>query len=421
MSTTIIRHYIAVLVIILLPMVAVATPATLSVEDFTIEAGETKEMLIDLNNPDTQVTLVQFDLRLPTGLSIAVEDDEFVIDIAGRTTWQKHSLQANAVGEITRFLLASNSNKVISGTSGAIISVMLTASNSFNGGDIKLEEQLIVDPDAGETYPSDYTYSIAGPSIIDSPATLSVEDFSIEAGETKEMLIDLNNPNTQVTLVQFDLSLPTGLSIAVQDDELAIDIAGRTTWQKHSLQANAVGEITRFLLASNSNKVISGTSGAIISIILKAANTFNGGDIKLEEQLIVAPDASETYPDDYTYTIGGAIAGKCATPTITMNNGTLTFTCETAGAVCHYEITRAGEGNTVMLSSTSDYIVSVYAAKAGYEDSDIASATVTLKQGDVNADGVVSITDAVGVVNIILNGEASAPAMDAVETDQEPE
>ena len=403
MNITIIRHYIAVLTMTLLPMVAVATPVTLSIENFTIEAGETKEMLIDLDNPDTQVTLVQFDLRLPTGLSIVVQDDEYAIDIAGRTTWQKHSLQANAVGDVTRFLLASNSNKVISGTSGAIISIMLTASNSFNGGDIKLEEQLIVDPNAGETTPADYTYTIAGSSIIGTSATLTIEEFTIAAGETKEMLIDLNNPDTQVTLVQFDLRLPTGLSIVVQEDEFAIDIAGRTTWQKHSLQANVVGDVTRFLLASNSNKVISGTNGAIISIMLTASNSFNGGDIKLKDQLIVAPDASETYPADYTYTISGASGEKCATPTITKNNGLLSFSCETAGAVCHYEITRVGEGNTVSLSSTSDYVVSVYAAKAGYENSDVATTTITMKQGDVNADGVVTISDAVGVVNIIQN------------------
>ena len=113
---------------------------------------------------------------------------------------------------------------------------------------------------------------------------------------------------------------------------------------------------------------------------------------------------------------------KCATPTITNNNGTLTFACETTGAVCHYEITRAGEGNSITLSSTSDYVVSVYATKAGYLDSDVATTTITIKQGDVNTDGVVSITDAVSVVNIILNnGGASAPALsEPEETGQAP-
>ncbi len=140
-------------------------PAILSIEDFSISAGETKEMLIDLNNPDTEATLVQFDLRLPTGLSIAMENGEPIVDIAGRTTWRKHSLQANDLGGVTRFLLASNSNAVITGTSGAIISIMLMAGSNFNGGAITLEEQLIVAPDASETYPDDYTYSIVAGSV----------------------------------------------------------------------------------------------------------------------------------------------------------------------------------------------------------------------------------------------------------------
>ena len=124
----------------------------------------------------------------------------------------------------------------------------------------------------------------------------------------------------------------------------------------------------------------------------------------LEGQLIVTPTEEATHPDDYTYHIAGASGEKCATPTITNNNCTLSFACETAGAVCHYEITRAGEGNTVQLSSTADYVVSVWATKAGYLDSDVATTTITMKRGDVNADGVVSITDAVSVVNIINSG-----------------
>ena len=249
-----------------------------------------------------------------------------------------------------------------------------------------------------------------------TPATLSIEDFTISAGETKTMLVDLNNPDTQVTLVQFDLRLPTGLSIAVEDEELAVDIAGRTTWKKHSLSTSEVNGTTRFLLASQSNAVLTGTSGAIISITLTAASTFNGGDIKLEGQLIVTPTEEATEPADYTYHLEGVSGEKCAPPTITRNNGQLTFSCETEGAVCHYEITRSGEGNTVTLSSTADYVVSVWATKAGYQNSDVATTTITLKQGDVNVDGVVSISDAVSVVNIILNnggGANAAPKMEA--------
>ena len=52
------------------------------------------------------------------------------------------------------------------------------------------------------------------------------------------------------------------------------------------------------------------------------------------------------------------------------------------------------------------YKVSVYASAEGYENSDVATTTIQLNsngiRGDVNQDGVVNITDAVEVVNIIL-------------------
>ena len=159
------RLFVAIVTMLLLPVMAAATPATLSIEEFTISAGETKEMIIDLNNPSDQITLVQFDLRLPAGLSIAKEGADYVIDIVGRTSWRKHSLDANTLSDdVTRFLLSSNTNAVISGTSGALISITLTASSTFNGGIIKLENQLLVTPSAVETKPADYSYTIQGSS-----------------------------------------------------------------------------------------------------------------------------------------------------------------------------------------------------------------------------------------------------------------
>ena len=53
-----------------------------------------------------------------------------------------------------------------------------------------------------------------------------------------------------------------------------------------------------------------------------------------------------------------------------------------------------------------NYYVSVYATKSGYEDSDVTTKTfipVKAIKGDVDSDGEITISDAVGVVNIILN------------------
>ena len=72
---------------------------------------------------------------------------------------------------------------------------------------------------------------------------------------------------------------------------------------------------------------------------------------------------------------------------------------------------KSGKGNNVAVSTVyTVYTVSVYATKAGMANSEVATANITVKglpsggtllKGDVNEDGVVSITDAVTIVNII--------------------
>lgn len=63
----------------------------------------------------------------------------------------------------------------------------------------------------------------------------------------------------------------------------------------------------------------------------------------------------------------------------------------------------------MQFQGTTTAHISVFASKDGYTDSDAITADVDLNvgaKGDVNQDGVVSITDAVSVVNIILSNGA---------------
>jgi len=293
---------------------AVNQQATLSIEEsFDIKAGETKEMTINLTNPNDELTLVQFDLQLPTGLSIAETNGDLDFDMGSRTTWRKHTLDANKVGSNAyRFLLYSSSNTLISGTEGGIIKVTLTADESFTGGTIALDNILLVSPDQEEIKPERYTYTIGtdptpGPTPEPTPDStpLTIEDFAITAGTEATMTIDLTNPNDELTLVQFDLQLPTGLSIAETNGELDIDMGNRTNWRKHTLDANKLGDsLYRFLLYSSSNTLISGTEGGIIQMTLAADESFNGGTIVLDNILLVSPDQKEIKPERYTYTFG---------------------------------------------------------------------------------------------------------------------
>ena len=99
---------------------------------------------------------------------------------------------------------------------------------------------------------------------------------------------------------------------------------------------------------------------------------------------------------------------KCATPSISLVGGKLHFECATEGVQYHYVFTlpesEKGTGNDVTVTATTTYVVKVYASKAGYADSEIATANINVAglKGDVNDDGVVDIADAVKIVNFVV-------------------
>ena len=99
---------------------------------------------------------------------------------------------------------------------------------------------------------------------------------------------------------------------------------------------------------------------------------------------------------------------KCATPTISYVKGKLTFDCETENVEFVSEITSSDfnkhYGSEVSLTCT--YLVSVYATKAGYEDSEVATKEISVEgggglKGDVNGDGEVGIGDIISITNIM--------------------
>lgn len=99
---------------------------------------------------------------------------------------------------------------------------------------------------------------------------------------------------------------------------------------------------------------------------------------------------------------------QCATPNITYDNGEITFSCETEGVefiadVTTKDVKRYCEDK---ITISNIYQISVYATKAGYDNSD----TVTMellgtggKLGDLNGDGKVNVADHVKLTEIIMS------------------
>lgn len=164
---------VGILASVLLMPFCVSAASLLNVAPIEISAGDSGELTISLEN-DKEITLVQFDLKLPAGLSIPVNNrDRYMASFTDRTTLEDHSLNVSAVEGGYRFLLASMTNTVIEGCSGPLIKVSLAADASFAGGTITIDHIILVSPDETAVSPDAVSVDVISPMSVSEPKAQS--------------------------------------------------------------------------------------------------------------------------------------------------------------------------------------------------------------------------------------------------------
>ena len=108
---------------------------------------------------------------------------------------------------------------------------------------------------------------------------------------------------------------------------------------------------------------------------------------------------------------------KCEKPAISYQNGKLTFRSGTDGATCVSSITDADMGtfttNEVQLSVT--YNISVYATKAGYEDSETVIATLCWIDQEPKTEGITNDVASVKANAVLIQSEAGVLSVQGVD------
>ena len=138
---------------------------------------------------------------------------------------------------------------------------------------------------------------------------LTVKDVVIPQDGTAAVEIELNNTD-KITALQFDLTLPEGLSVATNDrGRLAFAKTERTTEHSLYMQDNEQGEY-RVLLYSTNLDLITGSSGAFMTLTLQAApdmveqgTSFKDFSGKLTGILLTQTDENRLILDDVSFTI----------------------------------------------------------------------------------------------------------------------
>ena len=126
---------------------------TVNVDDVTIKAGETKLVSINLNNSQTNIVSFQMDLTLPDGITL----NKAGCSLGSRITDndQELTIGKQPDGSI-RLTSTSFALKPMSGTSGEIIKLSLTAASNAKGGTASIKN-VILATSSSETLTSDNT------------------------------------------------------------------------------------------------------------------------------------------------------------------------------------------------------------------------------------------------------------------------
>lgn len=129
----------------------------ISVPDVTIEPGQSATVAISLNNTEANLVSFQMDLTLPAGISI----NKNGCSLSSRFTDEDQELTIGKQGtNVYRLTSTSFALIPITGTSGEIITLTLTASDNSEGGTATLSNIRFVTSESGKVLVSDASFSI---------------------------------------------------------------------------------------------------------------------------------------------------------------------------------------------------------------------------------------------------------------------
>lgn len=135
--------------------------------------------------------------------------------------------------------------------------------------------------------------------------SLSIADFTIGAGDSKTVTINLSQGEQAIYGVQTDITLSEGLSL---DGVAAVEgVASDAKIESQTLASGA----TRVMVYSEQRAAFSATATEVISLTVTAAKSFEAGTISLSNSFVTvsAAGAEQTVADATTQVSLGAVAG----------------------------------------------------------------------------------------------------------------
>ena len=406
-----------------IPETPLPTDNKMNVRGVEVAPGESVSLCIELDNEATNLMGWQCDILLPEGLSLELKPNgKPAATLGDRFATTGHTISSSRLANgAYRFVATSMDGESIPGSIGMLFTVTLKANNELNTGTSLIGDVTNIEFNTQDNQKmtfDDVAFSIKIAN--DAPSSgdnvVKVQGVNIAPGESMALDIELENKTTNLMGWQCDIMLPEGLSLVLKaNGKPAATLGSRFSTTEHTISSSRLANgAYRFIATSIDGEAIPETTGTLFTVTLLADASVTPG-VKLTGMVknieFNTQDNQKLTFNDVTFTvvIPRAEEKKCATPTITFADGKLMFNCETEDVEYAYEITSADvkKGNASKVKIDGKLKVSVYAMKEGYEDSEVAIKDIELSAGavgDVNGDGVIDVSDYIGVANIILTG-----------------
>ena len=297
---------------------------TITVNPIEIEAGQSTNLIINLNNTETNLTAYQMKLFLPTGVTVQkkangkyaytsnadrLDPDLFTVTVK------------DAVDGSVLIAVFSPDKDVIAGTSGELIrlpiDVASTVSTSLQGS-LKEIEFTDVNNQAYNISDVNFTLTMQGsgtpdPGVVTGDVTVSIPDVAITAGSSTNLIINMQTGLTNLTAYQMKLYLPTGVTVqkkangkyAYTSNADRLDPDLFTVTVKDAADGSVL-----IAVFSPDKDVIAGTSGELIRLPIDVASivtTSLQGSLKEIEFTDVNNQAYNISDVNFTLSIGGTV------------------------------------------------------------------------------------------------------------------
>ena len=296
---------VAVVLLVLSGSIGSALAQTkLYIENFSISAGETKQVAICLDTDKDNFSTVSMTIALPTGLTFETKElmpGKPVMDVSVNTS---RAVGFTAVGNPANGKLSLTSiNNTIASGKGPLFYVKVKASEDLAvTSSIKLNDADLLDKTKTHFKTSNGNLTVTNATVTklnDISVAFAQTPITMDPGGTYSMAVNMTNKGRTIYGFQADLKLPTGWKATVADGRLK----------------NA-GKDNRILYAGDKENPIPGEEGMLFTLNLVAPANFTTGTAKISLENIHAT-AGEGMSDEVlaniTLTVnanGGAETGK---------------------------------------------------------------------------------------------------------------